>query len=43
MNSACYALHVKGRFGSVVKTQLQQKGYETVLPTYTSTRNGRIE
>jgi transcription antitermination factor NusG len=38
MNAAWYALHVKSRFEKSVKTQLQQKGYETLLPMYTSTR-----
>jgi transcription antitermination factor NusG len=38
MTSAWYALHVKGRFEKVVDTQLQRKGYETLLPTYVSTR-----
>src|SRR5215471_7205104 len=38
MNSAWYALHVKGRFEKVVDTQLQRKGYETLLPTYVATR-----
>jgi transcription antitermination factor NusG len=38
MTSTWYALHVKGRFEKVVDTQLQRKGYETLLPTYVSTR-----
>jgi len=38
MSSAWYALRVKGRFEKVVDSQLKRKGYETLLPTYVSTR-----
>jgi len=33
-----YALRVKPRFERLVTLQLDQKGYETLLPTYVSTR-----
>jgi transcription antitermination factor NusG len=33
-----YALHVKARFEKYVAGQLQQKGFETLLPTYISRR-----
>jgi len=38
MSSAWYALHVKSRFEKVADSQLKRKGYETLLPTYLSTR-----
>jgi transcription antitermination factor NusG len=38
MSSAWYALRVKGRFEKFVDSQLKRKGYETLLPTYLSTR-----
>jgi len=38
MNEDWYALHVKSRFEKYVTTQLEAKGYETYLPTYTSKR-----
>jgi transcription antitermination factor NusG len=38
MSLAWYALRIKGRFEKIVETQLQGKGYETLLPTYVSTR-----
>jgi transcription antitermination factor NusG len=33
-----YALQVKPRFEKIVTTQLEQKGYETLLPTFVSKR-----
>jgi transcription antitermination factor NusG len=36
--SSWYALHVKPRFERFVTTQLERKGYETLLPTYISKR-----
>ena len=38
MNEDWYALHVKSRFEKYVTSQLEAKGYETYLPTYTSRR-----
>ena len=38
MSDCWYALHVKPRFEKFVTTQLEQKGYETLLPTYVSKR-----
>jgi len=38
MSDCWYALHVKPRFEKLVTTQLEQKGYETLLPTYVSKR-----
>jgi transcription antitermination factor NusG len=38
MSNFWYALHVKPRFEKCVTTQLEQKGFETLLPTYTSKR-----
>jgi transcription antitermination factor NusG len=38
MSDCWYALHVKPRFEKFVSTQLEQKGYETLLPTYVSKR-----
>ena len=38
MSDCWYALHVKPRFEKFVTTQLEQKGYETLLPTYLSKR-----
>jgi transcription antitermination factor NusG len=38
MSDCWYALHVKPRFEKLVTTQLERKGYETLLPTYESKR-----
>lgn len=38
MTDCWYALHIKPRFEKLVTTQLDQKGYPTLLPTYTSKR-----
>jgi transcription antitermination factor NusG len=38
MSDCWYALHVKPRFEKLVTTQLDQKGYETLLPIYVSRR-----
>ena len=38
MNEDWYALHVKSRFEKYVTTQLEAKGYEAYLPTYTCRR-----
>ena len=38
MNDLWYALHVRSRFEKFAQTQLNQKGYETFLPTSVSTR-----
>jgi transcription antitermination factor NusG len=38
MSDSWYALHVKPRFEKLVTTQLDQKGYETLLPIYVSRR-----
>lgn len=38
MTDCWYALHIKPRFEKLVTTQLDQKGYPTLLPTYTSQR-----
>src|SRR5690242_6876821 len=38
MSSAWYALHVRSRFEKLADSQLKHKGYETILPTYVSTR-----
>lgn len=38
MNRLWYALHVRSRLEKAVLTQLQGKGYEAFLPTYTSVR-----
>src|SRR5215813_3340446 len=38
MSDCWYALHVKPSFEKFVTTQLEQKGYETLLPTYVSKR-----
>jgi transcription antitermination factor NusG len=36
--SEWYALHVRARFEKYVETHLEEKGYETFLPTYVSRR-----
>ena len=38
MTDCWYALHVKPRFEKLVTTQLDQKGYDTLLPIYASRR-----
>src|SRR5215831_3504026 len=38
MSDCWYALQVKPRFERIVTTQLEQKGYETLLPTFVSKR-----
>jgi transcription antitermination factor NusG len=38
MSEYWYALHVKPRFEKLVTTQLEEKGYETLLPAYESRR-----
>jgi len=38
MTDDWYALHVRSRFEKHVRTQLEKKGYETLLPSYTSVR-----
>lgn len=38
MERLWYALHVRSRFEKLVLTQLEGKGYEAFLPTYTSIR-----
>jgi transcription antitermination factor NusG len=38
MSEYWYALHVKPRFEKLVTTQLEEKGYETLLPAYVSRR-----
>jgi transcription antitermination factor NusG len=38
MKESWYALHVKPRFEKIVTTQLEEKGYETLLPAYVSRR-----
>ena len=38
MTDCWYALHTKPRFEKFVTTHLDQKGYPTLLPTYTSRR-----
>ena len=38
MTKAWYALHVRPRFEKCVTTQLEWKGYEVYIPTYTSKR-----
>ncbi len=38
MSDCWYALHVKPRFEKFVSVQLEQKGYETLLPVYISRR-----
>jgi transcription antitermination factor NusG len=38
MAESWYALHVKPRFEKLVTSQLEEKGYETLLPAYNSRR-----
>jgi len=38
MSDCWYALHVKPRYEKLVSSQLEQKGYETLLPAYVSKR-----
>jgi transcription antitermination factor NusG len=38
MSDLWYALHVRARFEKYVQTHLEEKGYETFLPTYVSKR-----
>ena len=39
MSEFWYALHVRARFERHVRKNLEYKGYETLLPTYESSRN----
>lgn len=38
MSELWYALHVRARFEKYVQTHLEEKGYESFLPTYVSKR-----